>query len=117
MTAPVAACSRPWPETWSACVWVSSTWSISTPRNRASRRYSLTSTLGSTTAATPARSSPMRYDAQPRSSWMSWRKITLPPTLSRHGDAVEVLGGRGEPRVHVLEGLDHDPRDGPVAVP
>src|SRR4051812_8756154 len=27
-------------------------------------------------AATPARSSPIRYEAQPRSSWMSWRKIT-----------------------------------------
>src|SRR5919201_185502 len=28
---------------------------------------------GSTTAATPAEASPIRYDAQPRSSWMIWR--------------------------------------------
>src|SRR5215210_5656743 len=34
------------------------------------------SSRGSTTAATPADASPIRYDAQPRSSWMSWRKIT-----------------------------------------
>src|SRR3954452_24592491 len=30
---------------------------------------------GSTTAATPAFSSPMKYEAQPRSSWVNWRKI------------------------------------------
>ena len=33
------------------------------------------SSLGSTTAATPAPSSPTRYEAQPRSSWVIWRKI------------------------------------------
>src|SRR5918997_4185151 len=32
------------------------------------------SSLGSTTAATPAPSSPIRYEAQPRSSWVIWRK-------------------------------------------
>src|SRR3954453_6751047 len=31
---------------------------------------------GSQTAATPASSSPITYDAHPRSSWMNWRKIT-----------------------------------------
>src|SRR5919112_612857 len=39
-------------------------------------RYSSISKRGSTTAATPASSSPTRYDAQPRSSWVIWRKIT-----------------------------------------
>ena len=29
---PVAAASRPWPDTWSAWLWVSSTWSMCTPR-------------------------------------------------------------------------------------
>src|SRR3954447_8767310 len=48
--------------------------SIATPRERASRRYSSTSQRGSTTAATPASSSPIRYEAQPRSSWVIWRK-------------------------------------------
>ena len=33
------------------------------------------SSFGSTTAATPASSSPIRYEAQPRSSWVIWRKI------------------------------------------
>src|SRR6185312_8594232 len=61
--------------------------------------------------------------AQPRSSWMSWRKITggarsrRAPTLSRDHDAVEILGGRGVPRVHRLEALDHDAADRPVAEP
>lgn len=46
---------------------------------RASSRYSSISKRGSTTAATPAVSSPIRYEAQPRSSWVSWRKITRDP--------------------------------------
>src|SRR4051794_2088999 len=125
MVAPVAALRRPWPETWSAWVWVSSTWSIATPRKRARRRYSSTSTFGSTTAATPACWSPIRYEAQPRSSWMSWRKITgavasraaTAPTLSGHRDAVEVFGRLGIPRVHRLERLDDDAADRPVAEP
>src|SRR3954447_7893381 len=40
--------------------------------------------LGSTTAATPASSSPIRYDAQPRSSCVTCRKSTW-PTLRRSG--------------------------------
>src|SRR5689334_4479376 len=50
--------------------------SIETPRYRASRRYSPISSRGSTTAATPASSSPIRYDAHPRSSWAICRKST-----------------------------------------
>src|SRR3954470_1689139 len=42
------------------------------------------SSLGSTTAATPASSSPIRYDAQPRSSWVTCRNSTW-PTLRRGG--------------------------------
>ena len=36
--APVARARRPWPETWSAWLWVSSTWPIRTPCRRARRR-------------------------------------------------------------------------------
>src|SRR3954454_16387934 len=42
------------------------------------------SSLGSTTAATPASSSPIRYDAQPRSSCVTCRNSTW-PTLSGGG--------------------------------
>ena len=45
------------------------------------RRYSSISSRGSTTAATPASSSPIRYEAQPRSSWVIWRK-SIDPTSS-----------------------------------
>src|SRR3954447_15917492 len=56
---------------------------------------------------------------------MSWRKIKAvgapraarPPTLSRHRDAVEILGRSGIARVHRLERLDDDPAHGPVAEP
>src|SRR4051794_11668916 len=48
------------------------------------------SSRGSTTAATPASSSPIRYDAQPRSSWVTCRKSTR-PTLSE----AAALSGRG----------------------
>src|SRR4051794_21338294 len=56
---------------------------------------------------------------------MSWRKIKAvgapraarPPTLSRHRDAVEVLGRGGIARVHRLERLDDDPAHRPVAEP
>ena len=77
MVAPVAAARRPWPETWSAWLWVLSTCLIRTLMYRTSVRYSSISNFGSTTAATPASSSPIGYDAQPRSSWMSCRKITV----------------------------------------
>src|SRR5215204_3886344 len=43
------------------------------------------SSLGSTTAATPAFSSPIRYEAQPRSSWVTWRKSTAPMLPHRAG--------------------------------
>src|SRR4051812_2923685 len=124
IVAPVAARRRPWPETWAACVCVSRAWAIAPPRNRASPREAAAPIFGSTTAATPACSSPIRYEAHPRSSWMSWRKITgagaaLPSrlTLSRHGDAVEVLGRLGIARVHRLERLDDDAAHRPVAEP
>src|SRR3954470_19086631 len=53
---------------------------------------------GSTTAATPASSSPMRYEAQPRSSCVTWRKI-MGPTVSEHqlrhrGEGAERRGGQ-----------------------
>src|SRR5919107_386959 len=49
------------------------------------------SSLGSTTAATPASSSPIRYEAQPRSSWVNWRKIMPPHHLARHNATVPLL--------------------------
>ena len=45
------------------------------PCSARASRYSSISSFGSTTAATPASSSPTRYEAQPRSSWVIWRKI------------------------------------------
>ena len=84
MVAPVAAARRPCPETWSAWLCVSRMCSICTPTYRASVRYSSMSSFGSITAATPASSSPTRYDAQPRSSWVIWRKIMRRP-LPRAG--------------------------------
>ena len=77
MRAPVAATSLPCPETWSAWLCVSRTCSIVTPLYRASSRYSSISKRGSITAAIPARSSPTRYEAHPRSSWVIWRKIIV----------------------------------------
>src|SRR5690349_15162123 len=74
-----------------------------TPRKRASRRYSPTSRRGSTTAATPARSSPTRYDAQPRSSWISWRKIIAGGSLAAHDDP------------HLHSGPDVQRADEPIA--
>src|SRR3954451_5154929 len=41
----------------------------------------------------------------------------MTPTLSRHGDAVEVLGGLGIARVHSLERLDDDAAHRPIAEP
>src|SRR5436190_20966805 len=49
--------------------------SIETPMYSARRTYSAISNLGSTTAATPGSSSPIRYEAQPRSSWVICLKI------------------------------------------
>src|SRR5918997_2633120 len=56
------------------------------------------SSLGSTTAATPASSSPTTYDAHPRSSCVSWRKIMPPSSRTGAGGpagllAVVRLGG------------------------
>src|SRR5207247_4095879 len=65
---------RPCPETWSAWLCVSRMCSIRTLMYRASRRYSSISNRGSTTAATSASSSPIRYEAQPRSSCVICRK-------------------------------------------
>src|ERR687897_299995 len=71
------------------------------------RRYSSMSSFGSTTAATPACSSPIRYDAQPRSSWVIWRKIMRDRTsrlaalqlglqvVRGADDVVRVRGGAG----------------------
>jgi len=38
-------------------------------------------------AAVPARSSPTKYDAQQRSSWMIWRKIILATIYARDHEA------------------------------
>ena len=38
IVAPVASTSRPWPETWSAWLWVSRTWRIAKPFSSASSR-------------------------------------------------------------------------------
>src|SRR4051812_18154074 len=66
------------------------------------------SNFGSTTAATPACSSPTRYDAQPRSSWVICRKIMgagrgpapILSGLSRLGEGVagqvRVAGGHDD---------------------
>src|SRR4051794_6544626 len=51
------------------------------------------SSLGSTTAATPASSSPIRYEAQPRSSWVTWRKSTW-ASLSGSGGVALARGER-----------------------
>src|SRR4051794_30829244 len=53
------------------------------------------SSLGSTTAATPASSSPIRYDAQPRSSCVTCRNSTW-PTLSGGGRCLLVRALRGQ---------------------
>src|SRR5690349_429424 len=58
------------------------------------------SSLGSTTAATPALSSPIRYDAQPRSSCVTCRKSTRP---SLGGRAPPALGGQGVAALHLEE--------------
>src|SRR4051812_46603115 len=50
------------------------------------------SSFGSSTAATPSSSSPTRYDAQPRSSWVIWRKITRLASHVRHQPAHEPGG-------------------------
>src|SRR3954454_2355207 len=71
--------------------------SIDTAMYRARRRYSSMSSLGSTTAATPASSSPIRYEAQPRSSWVTWRKSTC-ASLSGSGRAARA----GRQRVAAL---------------
>ena len=78
---PCSSASRPCPERWSACVWVSTTRTISTPRFAASASTRSTAYGGSTIAATPASSSPTRYDAHPRSSSRNcWKStgLTLP---------------------------------------
>src|SRR5436190_1722615 len=67
--------------------------SIETPMYSARRRYSAISSLGSTTAATPASSSPIRYEAQPRSSWVTWRKSTW-ATLCGRARAAHAGGQR-----------------------
>src|SRR5215207_1245871 len=67
------------------------------------------SSFGSTTAATPASSSPIRYEAQPRSSCVSWRKSTgLPRTLpdGLAADAGSAVAGRVRREAGVLD-LDH----------
>src|SRR4051794_41866714 len=64
------------------------------------------SNFGSTTAATPASSSPTRYDAQPRSSWVIWRKIIAgwrPAMIFSRPE----LGARVESQVGVAGGDDH----------
>src|SRR3954452_14015596 len=73
---PCSRASRPCPETWSACVCVSSVRTIRTPSCSAAARYCSISYPGSTTNASPAAPSPTRYDAQPRSASTNWRKIT-----------------------------------------
>src|SRR4051794_722020 len=63
------------------------------------------SNFGSTTAATPASSSPTRYDAQPRSSWVIWRKIIAgwrPAMIFSRPE----LGARVESQVGVAGGDD-----------
>src|SRR3954447_22477858 len=64
------------------------------------------SNLGSTTAAMPASSSPTRYDAQPRSSWVIWRKI-IAGWESRDDLLTAGLGARVESQVGVAGGDDH----------
>ena len=71
---PCSSASRPWPETWSACVCVSSTRTMRTPRRRPPSRYGSIAKAGSTSTASPASSSPTRYEAQPRSSSTNCRK-------------------------------------------
>ena len=53
----------------------------------ASSRYSSMSHRGSTTAPTPASVSAIRYDAQPRSEWSTWRKSTCPEPRCESGGA------------------------------
>ena len=82
---PCSSASRPWPERWSACVCVSIVRTIFTPCLGGRLSTGSIAYGGSTNAATPASSSPTRYDAQPRSSsrncWNSTRHdaITLRP--------------------------------------
>src|SRR5205085_9117507 len=91
---PCSSANRPWPETWSAWVCVSSTRSIRTPSCSATVRYCSISNAGSTTTATCACVSPTRYEAQPRSSFTNCRNS------STDRDA-NTLGGRRWPEPEV----------------
>jgi fructose-1,6-bisphosphatase II len=65
----------------------------------------IVSKRGSTTAAVPARSSPTKYDAQPRSSWMIWRKIILATIYARDHEGFISISLRERPNIS-LEGKD-----------
>ena len=80
---------------------------IATPRRSAASSSGSIAKGGSTTAATPASSSPIRYDAQPRSSSRNCWKSTVqtlarypgfPSEVSRRGRAARPGGGGGRGR-------------------
>ena len=85
---PCSSASRPCPERWSACVCVSTCADDldAAPRGASSSTGSI-AYGGSTIAATPASSSPTRYDAQPRSSSRNCSNSTK-------RDAIRLCGAR-----------------------
>ena len=76
IVAPVAAASRPCPETWSAWLCVSRTCSIARPCSARAAGTRRSRSAGRRPPRRRRRSSPIRYEAQPRSSCVIWRKIT-----------------------------------------
>src|SRR6476620_2537134 len=109
---PCSSASLPCPDTWSACVCVSSTRSTRTPSSAAAASSSSTANGGSTTTATPASVSPTRYDAQPRSSFTNCRKSSTDRDVNtaRGGRS---RGGGADPAVDPGEERDEsqDGRD------
>src|SRR5215204_2801369 len=79
---------------WSACVCVSSTRTIRTSLSLAKSRYCSIEYAGSTTRASPPTGSPIRYEAQPRSSSTNWRNSTIGKLTASAARFLEVLVGR-----------------------
>src|SRR5213592_2993724 len=69
------------------------------------------SSRGSTTAATPASSSPIRYEAQPRSSCVTCRNSTLATLSGSGGSLGQRLAGARVEEVHLAD-VHPQPRGG-----
>ena len=96
IVAPVAAASRPWPETWSAWLWVSRMCSIRTPEVAREREVLVDVELRVDDRGDAGVLVADRYEAQPRSSWVIWRKIIGPPFAcsARGRSGRRAAGGR-----------------------